>query len=148
MMRLTSTTKHETCLNPAYPTRQWGCPHCGEKFEAARRAMTLKCPHCAKPIRFEDVVFNRSSSETLTTLGRVRITRRGSVQGVINCSELLIEGAMHGTAHVRGKAVVGAKAILSGTLHTQAIAVEAGGRIRGTLHIAPPSHRSSDITDE
>lgn len=144
MMRFTSRSKHETCLNPVYPTRQWQCPHCETRFEAAMRAVTLKCPSCAKPIQFQDVVFNRTSAETLTTLGTVRITRRGSVQGNISCGELFVEGTMSGTVHVRGRAMIGNKAAVSGTVQAHALTIDAGGRLRGMLDIAPPPDRSSN----
>lgn len=113
-------------------------------FEAAQRAVTLKCPNCAKPIQFQDVVFNRTSAETLTTLGTVRITRRGSVKGNINCGELLVEGALNGTLHVHGPATIGNKATVTGTLHAHTLAIEAGGRLRGILDIAPPPDRHID----
>lgn len=146
MRRLTSRSRHESCLNPAYPTRHCQCPHCRAEFEAALRAVTLKCPNCARPIQFQDVVFHRSSAESLTTLGSVRITRRGSVQGHINCDELHVEGAMHGTMRVRGRATIGNKATINGSLRTRALTIEAGARLRGYIEIGLLNEETSSAS--
>jgi cytoskeletal protein CcmA (bactofilin family) len=110
--------------------------------------MTLKCPNCAKPIQFQDVVFNRFTSESLTTLGSVRITRRGSVQGNINCGELLVQGVMNGSVHVRGRAIISSKAKVVGSVRAHAISVEAGGSLRGSIEIIPPPKHMTDQAAE
>lgn len=125
----------EPQLNPVFATRKLACPHCSAPVEAAARAVTLRCPSCAKPLQFQDAVFSRPTVENVTTLGQVRVHRKASLKGRIDCGSLLVQGTLDGSMFVRGEARIDAKASVSGTLTARRLLVEHGGRFRGTLTI-------------
>ena len=134
-------TETEPRLNPVYATRQLACPHCGEMVEAALRAVTLRCRNCSQQLQFQDAVFSKPTVENVTTLGQVRINRKASLRGRVDCGSLLVQGSLDGSVQVRGEARIDAKASVSGTLTAKRFVVEPGGSFRGTLNIGSEAPR-------
>ncbi len=137
-------TKNESepRLNPVFATQKLACPHCHCPVEAAARAVTLRCPNCAKPLQFQDAIFNRSSVENVTTLGQVRVHRKATLKGTVDCGSLVVQGSLEGMVNVRGEARIDAKATFTGSLTTRRLQVERGGCLRGTLCIGESNAES------
>lgn len=143
-MALFSKTEREPVLNPVFATRTLACPHCGATVQAAVRAVTLRCPQCAKRLQFEDAVYSRPVSENVSTLGNVSVNRKGALRGTVECCDLLVEGILEGTVQVRGEARIAAKASVAGTLTAKCLQVDSGGRFRGTLCIGDVNETIAD----
>ncbi|TVQ55272.1 MAG: polymer-forming cytoskeletal protein [Phycisphaerales bacterium] len=140
---LLSRQNREARLNPVFPSRQLRCPYCEGAFEASRKALTLKCPHCANRIEFRDVVVTRSITENISTMGVVHVNRKGSLRGVIDCGELIVQGRLAGTVEVRGLAQLDQLSIVTGHLHAEAVRILPGARFEGELVLGPIPPRES-----
>jgi hypothetical protein len=144
-MGLFSKPDRDPVMSPVYATRELACPHCHAYVEVALRAVTLRCPKCAKPLQFQDAVLTRPTVDNITTLGQVSINRKASLRGKVDCGSLVVDGSLNGIVAVRGEAVITARASVSGMLSAQTIRVESGGRFRGTLNIGtPPQPATAD----
>ncbi len=140
---LLSRPNRETRLNPVFPSRPLRCPYCEGAFEASRKALTLKCPHCANRIEFRDCLIARSISENISTMGVVHINRKGSLRGTIDCGELIVQGRLAGTVEVRGLAQLDPRSIVTGHLHAEAVRILPGARFEGELVLGPIPPRES-----
>lgn len=140
---LLSRPNREARLNPVFPSRHLRCPYCEGAFEASRKALTLKCPHCANRIEFRDVLITRSVTENISTMGVVHINRKGSLRGTIDCGELIVQGRLAGTIEVRGLAQLDQRSIVTGHLHAEAVRVLPGARFEGELVMGPIPPRES-----
>jgi cytoskeletal protein CcmA (bactofilin family) len=133
---------------PEYETQRLECPHCRTEFEAARRAVSLRCPKCAGQIQLQNAMLTGIMTGNVTTLGQVRITRRGAVRGRIECGSLLVEGGVVGNIRVRGKATIDSKGTLAGSLSARSIVIAPGARLDADLDISPDGPRRDDRGSE
>lgn len=61
--------------------------------------------------------------------GRVIVNKGGEIDGKVNCRELYLNGVIAGDACVEGKAVLGADAVVKGTLTTAYMEITLGAKI-------------------
>jgi cytoskeletal protein CcmA (bactofilin family) len=132
-------------VNLGHPKRSLSCPHCGAAFEAARRAMSIRCPQCTQRLELQDAVLAGRLAGTVSTLGHVRVTRRGRVRGRIECSSLAVEGSMNGQAEVRGPVRVDGRARLIGQLKADSITIAPGATINAHLEIGGGLVATSEV---
>ncbi len=125
-------------LQTRYPTRNVACPQCRRIVEAPRRAMTLRCPFCTAPLQLQDALVSRPVVGTVTTLGTVKVTRRGCVRGRVDCSSLLVDGVVDGRATVRGRTIVSSRGRVEGDLVTRGLIVARGGAMNADVVIGEP----------
>ncbi len=122
---------------PPEPAQRLECPHCALEFDAAQRAVSLRCPRCSGQIQLQNAILTGIMTGNVSTLGQVRITRRGTVRGKIECGSLLVEGGLVGNVRVRGVARIDSKGSLAGSLSASSIVIEAGARLDCQLDISP-----------
>lgn len=113
-------------LTARFPVRRLACPHCGAAFDAPRRAISIRCPACTGQLQLQDAVLSSTVQGTVRTLGHVRIARRGSVTGQIECGCLQVDGAMNAAALVHGPSTFTPKSRATGSLRTRSIVVAPG----------------------
>lgn len=120
------------------------CYHCRHRFEVGGRAQSTSCPGCNKPLRVEDLVFDKKKSG----IGRVRIQTCGSVtvkKGGRITAELVEahDGIVcHGTIEAKevisGKTLVlGKTGLFYGNLKAPAVEMAEGAKVKPSLFEVP-----------
>jgi hypothetical protein len=123
------------------------CYHCGQLQDVARRAQTVTCRHCSKPLQVGDVQVKRyDARREVKTVGSLVVEKKGRVvTQSVTCGGLIARGevtAKTGTT-VRGLALIGPKATLGGTFEAISMAVSEGATLEGNYcvgkdHMKPP----------
>ena len=131
-------------LQKRYPTRNVACPQCRRVVETPRRAITLRCPHCTAPLQLQDAVVSRPLVGTVRTLGNVKVTKRGSVRGTVDCAALLVEGAAEGDITVRGSVLLSSRGALRGKVVARSLVAPKGARVSATLTIGEAPARTNE----
>lgn len=112
--------------------------------------MNARCPKCTGQIDLQNVVVGGVQAGTVTTMGEVRVTRRGAMSGRLDCGALRVEGTLTGEATVRGSVRVESRGSIRGNLSATSLVIPAGGRFEGELRIEPPTRRqdaeNEDVT--
>src|SRR6476620_4528377 len=92
------------------------CSHCNKAQEVGRRAMTITCKFCYKPLQLKDLSFKvYEARRAIETVGIVTIEKRGHVVADrINCGGLIVRGKVKGTVTSRGPVLVGPEAEVRG----------------------------------
>ena len=116
-------------------TQQILCYHCGSTQEVGRRAMTVTCRKCNKPLQIGDIkVKAYDARRKIQTTGDVVIERKGQiVADSIDCGGLVVRGqlkAKNGVT-VRGLALIGPETEMSGDLKAYQVAVGSGATLDG-----------------
>lgn len=125
-------------LVPDYPTRFVRCTECGHLCRVALRVISARCSNCTRPLQhLQDVVLTGRSRGIVSTPGGVHITRRGSVDGQVSCSQLTVEGRLNARVVVRGYARIAGEAYLTGSIHARSLAVAQGARLEAYVEIGP-----------
>jgi hypothetical protein len=117
------------------PTRRLLCPDCRHSFDAAKRAMTVRCPRCGAHLHAGDIIASRLPLANLSTLGEVKIVRRGAVRGSVECGSLLVEGELCGEVNVRGRARIEPRARVTGVMRATSLVVASGARMNAHVEI-------------
>ena len=129
-----STTPDETFVA--------ACLECGKDNEVSRRALTVTCRHCFKPLRLEDItVKGYDARRRIATAGVVVVEPRGQVVAdKVQCGGLILRGkAKAKTLACRGTVLVGPKAELAGDAVTaESLAVGAGATLAGHFTVGDP----------
>ncbi len=86
-------------------------------------------------MRFEDADLNGFCTQNVTTMGTVRVGRKGVVRGRIECGNLVVTGQLDGSIRTNGCCVVQAGGTLRGEMAARSMVVERGGSFEGTLEI-------------
>src|ERR1043165_6040850 len=76
------------------------CLYCGKPQEVARRAMSITCKFCHKPLKLEDVsIKTYESRREIATCGVVTVEKKGSanVTVALKCGGLIVRGKVKGT---------------------------------------------------
>lgn len=111
------------------------CPFCEAPFEVSSKAINARCPKCTKPMRFEDAELNGFCNQNVTTMGTVRIGRKGVVRGRIECGSLVVSGQLDGTIRINGCCIVQPRGVLHGEIAARSMLIERGGSFEGTVEI-------------
>ncbi len=112
------------------------CPDCDAHFEVSSKAINARCPKCTRPMRFEDAELNGFCTQNVTTMGAVRVGRKGVVRGRINCGQLVVTGQLDGNVRITGCCIVQPGGVLRGEVAARAIHIQRGGSFEGTLDIS------------
>ncbi len=131
----------------ASDTQQIVCYHCGTPQEVGRRAQTVTCRKCHKPLQVGDLKIKAyDARRKLQTTGSIVVEKKGQiVSDSVDCGELVIRGqvkAKNGIT-VRGTALVGPAATVTGDFNAHTLAVGAGASLEGQFcigkdHMVPP----------
>lgn len=117
----------------AIPSRTIRCPQCQRALVVARKAISVRCPHCTCPMSLEDSIFTGLASTSVATLGRIRVTRQGVVQGRISCSDLTLEGQLSARVHAFGCMHIRNGGCYNGDANVDTLRVDRGGTYNGYL---------------
>jgi len=124
--------------SPAPQTvRQVHCPHCGQRFEASKKAVSLRCPGCTQPMNFEDLTLRRKLNGDLTTMGHVEVSAPSEMAGKLVCGEFTNQGRFEGHAKVFGPVVLDAESLTLGNLEARSLRIVPGATIRGSVKVSP-----------
>ena len=129
------------------------CLFCAKPQEVARRAMSITCKHCHKPLKLEDMTIKTyESRRTIATCGVVTVEKKGSavVQEALKCGGLIVRGKVKGTVQSQGPVLIGPDAELKGDVTAPTLAVGAGAVLEGQYEIGskeqppPPADQSAE----
>ena len=119
----------------ASETQQITCYHCGATQEVGRRALTVTCLKCHKPLQIGDLkVKSYDARRKVQTTGSLVVEKKGQiVADAVECGGAIIRGTIktkQGTV-VRGTALVGPQANVVGDFKAHRLAVGAGASLDG-----------------
>jgi hypothetical protein len=113
------------------------CLHCNKPQDVSRRAMTVTCKFCYKPLNLKDLVFSRyEARRVIETTGVVTVEKKGNVIAEkIHCGGLIVRGKVKGAVTSRGPVLVGPEADLIGDVTAPTMAVGAGAVLEGHYRV-------------
>ncbi|MGB7160710.1 MAG: polymer-forming cytoskeletal protein [Tepidisphaeraceae bacterium] len=113
------------------------CLHCDKQQEVGRKAMSITCKFCSKPLKLEDIpIKDYQARRVIETVGVVTVEKKGSaITDRINCGGLIVRGKVKGNIKSRGPVFVGPEAEIKGDIVAPAIAVGAGAILEGRYEI-------------
>lgn len=116
------------------------CLHCNKAQEVGRKAMTVTCKFCYKPLNLKDVVFTRyEARRVIETVGVVTVEKKGNVVAdKIHCGGLIVRGKVKSNVQSRGPILVGPEADLIGDITAPTMAVGAGAVLEGNYRVGKP----------
>jgi hypothetical protein len=119
------------------------CLHCNKAQEVSRRAMSVTCKYCYKPLNLSDVVFSRyEARRVIETTGVVTVEKKGNVVADrIHCGGLIVRGKVKGAVTSRGPVLIGPEADLIGDVTAPTMAVGAGAVLEGHYQIGRVDER-------
>ncbi|HVT90977.1 MAG TPA: polymer-forming cytoskeletal protein [Tepidisphaeraceae bacterium] len=115
------------------------CLYCGKAIEVGRKAMSVTCKFCHKPLKLEDVQIKAyEARRSIDTCGVVTVEKKGNVvTDKILCGGAVIRGRVKGTITSRGTVLVGPEAEIVGNVTAPALAVGLGAILEGQYEIGP-----------
>lgn len=113
------------------------CLYCGKAIEIGRKAMSITCKYCHKPLKLEDVqIKTYEARRNIDTVGVVTIEKKGNaVVDRILCGGAVVRGRVKGDITSRGTVLVGPEAEITGDIIAPALAVGAGAILEGNYQI-------------
>jgi len=113
------------------------CPHCSTGFEISRKAMSVRCPRCTRPLAFEDLRLDSRIKGDVSTMGTVHLGEEGEMLGRLICGQLESEGRVDGKVVVYGRAELYPASLSTGELSARAFCARSGSSVRMSLKIGP-----------
>lgn len=115
------------------------CLYCERAQEVGRKAMSITCKYCHKPLRLEDLRFKEyQARRVIDTCGTVTVEKKGNVvSDKINCGGLIVRGKVKGSIISRGPVLIGPEAEVKGDVVAPVLAVGAGAILDGQYAIGP-----------
>ena len=115
------------------------CLYCRKRLEVGRKALSVTCKYCHKPLKLEDIQFKQyEARREIGTCGIVTIEKKGNVvSDKIRCGGLVVRGKVKGTIVSHGPVLVGPEAEIKGDVTAPAMAVGAGAILQGRYDIGP-----------
>jgi len=115
------------------------CLYCDRAQEVGRKAMSVTCKYCHKPLRLEDLRFKEyQARRVIDTCGMVTIEKKGNVvSDKVNCGGLIVRGKLKGNIISRGPVLIGPEAEVKGDVSAPVLAVGAGAILDGRYAIGP-----------
>src|ERR1041384_6921947 len=122
------------------------CLYCGKQQEVARRAMSITCKFCHKPLKLEDIAIKTyEARRAIATCGVVTVEKKGSaVTDSIKCGGLIVRGKVKGTVESQGPVLIGPEAEVKGDITAPTLAVGAGAVLEGQYEIGAKSAMRPD----
>ena len=112
------------------------CLYCGKPQEVARRAMSITCKFCHKPLKLEDIAVKQyEARRQLATCGVITVEKKGSAVADIKCGGLIVRGKVKGTVESMGPVLIGPDAEVKGDVTAPTLAVGAGAVLDGRYEI-------------
>jgi hypothetical protein len=114
------------------------CLYCGKTFETGRKALSVTCKFCNKPLKLEDVQFKQyEARRSIETCGIVTIEKKANVVVTdrILCGGAIVRGRVKGNITSRGPVFVGPEAEIKGNVNAPTLAVGAGAILEGKYEI-------------
>src|SRR6185503_12256034 len=112
------------------------CLHCGKPQEVGRKAMSVTCKFCSKPLKIEDVKITRyEARRVIEACGTVTIDKKGHVVSDIRCVNLQLKGKLKGDVVGLSKVEVAADAELKGDVTAGSLNVAPGAMLEGFYKI-------------
>jgi hypothetical protein len=112
------------------------CLHCEKQQEVGRKAMSITCKFCSKPLKLEDIpIKDYQARRVIETVGVVTVEKKGSAIANLNVGGLIVRGKVKGNVKSRGPVFVGPEAEIKGDIVAPAIAVGAGAILEGKYEI-------------
>jgi hypothetical protein len=120
------------------------CLYCGKTQEVARRAMSITCKFCHKPLKLEDIpIKTYEARRNLATCGVITVEKKGTAVADIKCGGLIVRGKVKGTVESHGPVLIGPEAEVKGNISAPTLAVGAGAVLEGHYEIGTKSDESS-----
>ncbi|WP_432799678.1 bactofilin family protein [Poriferisphaera sp. WC338] len=113
------------------------CPHCGNNFEISKRAISVRCPACTRPLQFSDFTLNSRVEGDVSTMGHIELDHQGEMNGRLVCGQLTSAGSFEGKALVYGPIALQGASLTTGELVAKALSVTTGATFRGKVNICP-----------
>lgn len=123
------------------------CTYCGKATQAARRAMSIFCPHCKKRLILEDYkITGYYAVREFFTCGKVVVEKKGHVVAPVKATTLTVKGKVQGSVVARGQVKLTKTGSLTGDIEALSLKVENGAELDAFLRIgaSPPDTTSSD----
>lgn len=116
------------------------CLYCAHSQEVGRRAMSVTCKACHKPLKLDDMTFNQyAARRSIDTCGIVVIEKKGQVvSDRLLCGGLVARGRIKANIVSRGPILVGPDAEIRGDVIAPTLAVGAGAVLEGNYRIGYP----------
>jgi hypothetical protein len=113
------------------------CLYCRAPLEVSRKALTVTCKVCHKPLKLEDVQIKvYEARRHIDTCGIVTVERKAHVVSEkINCGGIIIRGKVKATINSRGPVLIGPEAEIRGNITAPKLAVGAGAILDGKYEI-------------
>jgi len=112
------------------------CLHCGKPQEVGRKAMSVTCKFCSKPLKIEDVKITRyEARRVIEACGTVTIDKKGHVVSDIRCVNLQLKGKLKGDVVGLSRVEVAADAELKGDVTAGSLNVAPGAMLEGFYRI-------------
>jgi hypothetical protein len=113
------------------------CLYCDKPQEVSRKALSVTCKFCHKPLKLEDLRFQAyQARRSIDTCGIVTIEKKGNVLADrVNCGGLIVRGKVKGEILSRGPVLVGPEAEIVGNVTAPSLAVGAGAILDGQYKI-------------
>ena len=126
------------------------CLHCHKAQEVGRKAISVTCKFCYKPLKLKDeVVKQYEARRAVETVGMVTVEKKGNlVADRISCGGLIVRGKMRGNVSSRGPVLVGPEAEIKGDVTAPTIAVGAGAILEGKYAIGQKKDDAKPQTGE
>ncbi|MEM6749528.1 MAG: polymer-forming cytoskeletal protein [Planctomycetota bacterium] len=125
--------------------RQHACPYCGASFTLSRKAVSVRCPGCTRPLSFEDMDLQGRVEGELSTMGRVTLVDHAEMVGRLTCGSMTSQGRFDGTLQVLGNATLAPGSLTSGQVRARALSVAAGATLRGRVDLGPQVQRDGPL---
>src|SRR3954470_19607328 len=122
------------------------CLYCSKSQEVGRKAISVTCKFCYKPLKLKDEVIKAyEARRAVDTVGMVTIEKKGNlVADKINCGGLIVRGKLRGNVLSRGPVLVGPEAEMKGDVTAPTIAVGAGATLEGNYAIGQKRDKGGD----
>ncbi len=113
------------------------CLYCAKPQEVARRAMSITCKFCHKPLKLEDIAIKQyEARRQIATCGVVTVEKKGSaITDSIKCGGLIVRGKVKGVVESHGPVLIGPEAEVKGNITAPTLAVGAGAVLDGHYEI-------------
>jgi hypothetical protein len=128
------------------------CLYCFKPQVVGRRAMSITCKFCHKPLKLEDIAIkDYQARRVIATCGIVTIEKKGNaVTDKIQCGGLIVRGKVKGTVQSSGPVLVGPDAEVKGDVTAPTLAVGAGAVLEGHYEIGqkpdePPEQATAGL---
>jgi hypothetical protein len=134
-----------TTVKPSDDRQSIRCLYCGKTQEVARRAMSITCKFCHKPLKLEDIpIKTYEARRNLATCGVVTVEKKGTAVADIKCGGLIVRGKVKGTVESNGPVLIGPDAEVKGNVTAPTLAVGAGAVLDGHYEIGTRSEPATE----